>query len=115
MAYSQSNNQLFRALKANKIRYTSSVFNEESALRLIRETITKHSFEIANWLHGSDSSIGFLVTDSEPIGLVIHKENLVQNFSSCAIMSLRKVDDLCKNKSGFFVDRLVPIPEVGDL
>lgn len=115
VAYSQSNNQLFRALKANKIRYTSSVFNEESALRLIRKTISKHSFEIANWLHGSDSSIGFLVTDSEPIGLVIHKENQVQNFSSCAIMSLRKVDDLCKNKIGFFVDRLVPVPEVGDL
>lgn len=115
VAYSQSNNQLFRALKANKIRYTSSVFNEESALRLIRETVSKNAFEIAKWLRGSDSSIGFLVTDSEPIGLVIHKENHVQNFSSCAVMSLRKADEPCKNRSGFFVDRIVPIPEVGDL
>lgn len=115
VSYTKNNNQLFRELKVNNVRYASSIFNEELALRLIRETVSKQAFDIAKWLRGSDSSIGFLVTDSEPIGLVIHKEKLVQNFSSCAIMSLRKTDEPCKNRSGFYVDRIVPIPEVGDL
>ncbi len=99
----------------NNVRYTSSIFNEELALKMIRETVSKHTFEIANWLYGPETSLGILVTESEPIGLVIHQENYVQNFSSCAIMSLRKADEPCENKSGFFVDRIVPIPEVGEL
>ncbi len=113
--YTKSKGQLFREIKTNKVRYVSSIFNEESALKLIRETVEKHTFEIANWLYGSDSSLGILVTVSEPIGITVHRENQMQNFSFCAIMSLRKVDELCKNRSGFFVDRIVPIPEIGDL
>ncbi len=82
---------------------------------MIRETVSKHSFDIANWLYGSDTSLGILITESEPVGLVFHRENQVQNFSSTAIMSLRKADEPCKNRSGFYVDRIVPIPEVGEL
>lgn len=84
-------------------------------MRLIRKTINANLFDIANWLYGSETSLGILITESEPIGLVIHKENQMQNFSSCAIMSLRKADEPCKNRSGFYVDRIVPIPEVGEL
>lgn len=115
VVYTQSNNRLFRELKASKVRYVSSIFNEELALRLIRKTINANMFDIANWLYGSETSLGILITESEPIGLVIHKENQIQNFSSCAIMSLRKADEPCKNRSGFYVDRIVPIPEVGEL
>ena len=115
VVYSQSNNRLFRELKASKVRYVSSIFNEELALRLIRKTINANLFDISNWLYGSETSLGILITESEPIGLVIHKENQIQNFSSCAIMSLRKADEPCKNPSGFYVDRIVPIPEVGEL
>lgn len=113
--YSKSHGLLLREFKISNIRYASSISNEELALKLIRETIDANSFDIANWLYGQESSLGIIVTASEPIGLVIHRENRVQNFSSCAIMSLRKADEPCKNRSGFYVDRIVPISEVGEL
>ncbi len=81
-------------------------------MHLIRKTIKANLLDIAKWLYGSETSLGILITESEPIGLVIHKENQAQNFSSCAIMSMRKSDEPCKNCSGFYVDRIVPVPEV---
>ena len=72
-----------------------------------------YSKPIAMWLKESDEVLSFLIAyEDMKIGTLMRKSE--QEFTSCAKITLRKCAEPCKNRSGFYVESIIPIPEIAD-
>ncbi len=113
VSYTKSNLQLKRELKTTKLPYVSSVFNEELALGLLRDTIQIYALHISAWLKDdTEPEINFLVSSEKPIGKVVFQDDFTEKVTSSAMMTIRKCTDDCMNCSGFYVEEITTIPEL---
>lgn len=113
VSYTKSNLQLRRELKSTKSPYVSSIFNEELALGLIRDTIQIYALHISAWLKDeAEPEINFLVSSDVPIGKVVFQNDFTETVTSSALMTVRKCTDDCMNCSGFYIEGITAIPEL---
>lgn len=111
ISYTYSKKQMSDKLKSNKKQYVSTVYNEQMALGIIRHAMVLYAEHIAVWMLNSDAPLCFLVAhDDGPIGKV-YSEGEKNVATRCAMITIKKSDLPCTNRSGFYVESLIPVPE----
>ena len=115
ISYTKSKNQLKKALESTKEPYVSTIYNELLALELIRDAVYVYAQHIAIWLREPETSLNFLVATDDKIGEIYKTADSEPIATRCAMLTIRKADEPCKNRSGFYVEKIVPIPEIADI
>ncbi|MBR4858830.1 MAG: hypothetical protein IKU08_06555 [Clostridia bacterium] len=115
ITYTKSKNQLKKALKSTKEPYVSTIYNELLALELIRDAVYVYAQHIAIWLREPETSLSFLIATDDKIGEIYRSADSEPISSRCAMLTLRKSEEPCKNRSGFYVEKIFPIPEIADI
>ena len=111
ISYTYSKKQMSERLKNPSKQYVSTVYNEQMALGIIRHAMVLYAEHIAVWMLNSDAPLCFLVAhDDGPIGTIYTDTN--QTIATrCAMVTVKKSDLPCNNRSGFHVELLIPVPE----
>ena len=112
VGYCKSLQRLQKELKIHKGPYASSVYNEELALQIIRECISINMQQIAIWLREPDRILSLLFIRETPLGIVLKQGNTDTESVFTASIILKKSDKPNKNRSGFYVSHITPVPEM---
>ena len=111
ISYTYSKKQMSDKLKNNKKQYVSTAYNEQMALGIIRYAMALYAEHIAVWMLNSDAPMSFLVAhDDGPIGMVYTDADKAVA-TECAMITIKKSELPCNNRSGFYVESLIPVPE----
>ena len=101
-----------KEIETYDIPYVSSVYNEELALKIIQKCVEENANEIAQWFGRPEKTKSFLYVADEPIGIVRLKKDTEFTPSFTALVTLKKCGYSNRNRSGFYVESIVPIPEI---
>ena len=115
VTYTQTYRHMRKDAEMLDIPYVSSVYNEELALKIIKEFIENNAEQIAKWLKQPEKSqVFFHVTDT-PAGIV--KEKNKDDFTPVftVMITFRKCGHSNRNVSGFYIESIIPIPEISNL
>ena len=111
ISYTYSKKQMSDKMKNNKKQYVSTVYNEQMALGIIRYAVALYAEHIAVWMLNSDAPMCFLVAHNDgPIGTVYTDADKTVA-TRCTMITIKKSDLPCNNRSGFYVESLIPVPE----
>lgn len=112
ITYCFSRRHMCNELELYDIPYISSVYNEESALQIIKKCIEENAYQIADWFSKPEKLMSFLCVGDEPVGIVRLQKESEFTPSFTALITLKKCGHSNRNRSGFFVESIVPIPEI---
>lgn len=112
VCYCQTDRELRKESEMYDMQYVSSVYNEELALQIIKEFIQTNAKETAEWLKSSEKTQTVVYVGDRSVGIVKMREDVGFTPVFTALVTLRK--SLCsnKNRSGFYVESIIPIPEL---
>ena len=110
--YCQTYAQMRKEIETYDIPYVSSVYNEELALKIIQKCVEENANQIAVWFGEPEKMKSFLYVADEPIGIVRLKKDTEFTPSFTALVTLKKCGYSNRNRSGFYVESIVPIPEI---
>ena len=110
--YCQTYAQMKKESELYDIQYISSVYNEELALQIIQKCVVENANEIAQWFGRPEKMKSFLYVADEPIGIVRLKKDTEFTPSFTVLLTLKKCGHSNRNRSGFFVSVIIPIPEL---
>ena len=110
--YCQTYAQMRKEIETYDIPYVSSVYNEELALQTIKKCIEENANQIAVWFGEPEKMKSFLYVADEPIGIVKLKKDSEFTPTFTALITLKKCGYSNRNRSGFFVSEIFPIPEI---
>ncbi|MEE1012439.1 MAG: hypothetical protein U0L11_10470 [Acutalibacteraceae bacterium] len=111
ISYTYSKKQMSDKMKNNKKQYVSTAYNEQMALGIIRYAVALYAEHIAVWMLNSDAPMCFLVAHNDgPIGTVYTDADKTVA-TRCTMITIKKSDLPCNNRSGFYVESLIPVPE----
>lgn len=112
VGYCQSNSQMRKEIEMYDTPYVSSVYNEEIALQIIRECVEENANQIAVWFAEPVKTQTFIYVGNTPIGIVRMQGSQDFTPTFTALLTIRKCGNSNRNRSGFFVESIVPIPEL---
>ena len=110
--YCQTYAQMRKEIETYDIPYVSSVYNEELALQIIQKCVVENANEIAQWFGRPEKTKSFLYVADEPIGIVRLKKDTEFTPSFTVLVTLKKCGHSNRNRSGFYIESIVPIPEI---
>ena len=110
--YTSSKKYMLETVRLSHCGYASSVFSESLALQLINDALNENVEHIARWLlFSSDSSMSVMIFGDGPLGMVVFDDRSTTEVQY-VLMCLRKCEAPCHNSSGFFVEFLIPVPNL---
>lgn len=112
LGYCQSNNQMRKQIETYDTPYVSSVYNEEIALKIIKECIEKNANQIAVWFSEPKKTQTFIHVGNTPVGIVRMQGSQDFTPTFTTMITLKKSGYSNKNRSGFHVEEIIPIPEL---
>lgn len=110
--YCQTYAQMRKEIETYDIPYVSSVYNEELALKIIKDCIEENAKQIADWFGQPEKEHSLLYVGDTPIGIVILQKDEGFTATFTALVTLKKCGHSNRNRSGFYVESIVPIPEI---
>ena len=110
--YCQTYAQMKKESELYDIQYVSSVYNEELALKIIKESVEKNAKEITDWFSQPEKEHSVLYVGNTPIGIVRLQKDSDFTPTFTALITLKKCGHSNRNRSGFYVESIVPIPEI---